>query len=333
MKLTRSYSLLEIVIVAAIVSGLTVLLGAMIQTSTYVNRDVWIHNEVADLGTRLADEVQGYLVQAVDNPLNSTPVQTLIGNQTVHPFRPTPRTEANNGVNFVPPGDLDFETPGNQGPGSTAATNFLLRPSFTFRMRYGFNPADGTPLEGAALSARDQIQNGMVRIRWVPDPNPRTYQAGLNPGEVTEAFLNRDINGDNIVTTGNTRRYLVGHLALEFLNPDGSPSASRLEIGRRSPVRVLWNATGANAPTPLLKPMFGQVPVDVNFDGDTADTNEVSADWVAYHRHLPSTGCTTNCQNEQAIQLNLTVLHDPIPGAAGNRETAIFRIQRVIAFR
>lgn len=333
---TRSFSLLEIVIVAVIVLALTVLLGAMIQTSTYVNRDVWTHNEVADLATRLADEAQSFLILAVDNPINVPPapvgtIPNLIGTQTVHPFRSTPRSDANN-ASFVPPADLDFETAGSQGPGTAAGANFLLRPSFTFRMRYGFDAA-GNPEEGAAMSARQQIQYGMVRMRWIPDPTPRRYAAGLNPGEVTEAALGRDINGDNVVSAGATQRYLVGHLVVEFLNSNGTPSANRLEIGRESPTRVLWNAPAPNAPNPLLRPIFGQAPVDNNFDSDTSDANEVSADWAAFHRHLPTVACVPTCQNEQAIQLNLTVMHDPFPGQAGRPEVAIFRLQRAVAFR
>ena len=34
-----------------------------------------------------------------------------------------------------------------------------------------------------------------------------------------------------------------------------------------------------------------------------------------------------------AVQLNLTVLHDPVPSGSGAPEVAIFRLQRIVAFR
>lgn len=337
----KGFTLIEVIVAAAIVGFLAIFLGATIQTSTYVNRDVWTHNEVADLATRLADEVQGYLVLGNDNPQNAPPVGvvgTVVGNSTNHPFLVTPRLADANTAAFVPTSDLDFETAGIQGAGTPAGLDYLRRPSITFRQRWGFDDVNGVPLEGAYLSPREQIQKGMVRVRWVPDPSPRRYGSALNPGELTEALINRDINGDGVITAGTTQRYLVGHMVVEFLNPDGTPS-SRFEIGRRSPTRVLWNAPGGNAPNPPLFPIFGQPAVDVDLDGTTGplggpvDGSDIPPDWAAFHRHYPNQACSGGCGFTPAVQLNLTVLHDPVPSGSGAPEVAIFRLQRVVAFR
>ena len=101
---------------------------------------------------------------------------------------------------------------------------------------------------------------------------------------------------------------------IEFLAPSGAVSTTtydRIQFGGDGPVRVLWNGEGGAPLNPALPAIFGLV-------GDTTATDVYSP---------------TNLATQEAFQLNLLVIHDPIAGAGGREVATVFRYQRVITSR
>lgn len=167
-------------------------------------------------------------------------------------------------------------------------------------------------VQGVVVMDRQSIEGGCVRFRWMADPNPRQYPGGSAAGLIAESFLERDLNGDG----DTTDEYEVGYMTMEFF--DAAPSAGgvlqqAVTFGDRGRTRVLWDG-GAGE----LRPIFSQLddpgtPADQSFD--------------AYDRDAGIN------PTQNAVQLNLTVLFDPIPGSSGAPETSVFRISRAVSPR
>ncbi|MCA8920256.1 MAG: hypothetical protein KDD82_00525 [Planctomycetes bacterium] len=328
----RGLTLLEVIFAVVLATGIALIVGAATQTATFMGREVAVANAVADMATEVGDELEARYVMAN----NESPID-FAGTQAA--LRPTPSN-----LTTLPP-----------GVGVPLGT-YRTRPSLTFRQRVGLTPNElwtldqshipattvyqglfggagsGAPpahrdpalndppfpdnrvasvIDGVRVSARQFIENGFVRFRWVPTDQPRLYDAPGNPGRMTESYIGRDLNGDGAI---NNETFEAGYIVIEFLAPSGAVSTTtydRIQFGGDGPVRVLWNGEGGAPLNPALPAIFGLV-------GDTTATDVYSP---------------TNLATQEAFQLNLLVIHDPIAGAGGREVATVFRYQRVITSR
>ncbi|MEZ6188750.1 MAG: prepilin-type N-terminal cleavage/methylation domain-containing protein [Planctomycetota bacterium] len=323
----RGFTLIELLIAVVLASGIALIVGAATQTATFMGREVAVANAVADMATEVGDELEARYVMSN----NESPID-FIGGQ--NELRPTPHA----GLPSKPPGL----------PESLAT--YRTRPSLTFRQRVGLTPnelwaTDTTAytglfggagsavppahrdvtlndppfpdnrvaqvIDGVRVSARQFINNGFCRFRWLPTPNPRVYDIPGDPGRLTETWIGRDVNGDGAT---NAESYETGFVVIEFLDPTGAVSTTtydRIQFGGDGPVRVLWNGEAGTAPTPPLPAIFGLI-------GNT----------TAADVYTP-----VNLATQEAFQLNLLVMHDPIASGGGREVATVFRYQRVIASR
>lgn len=152
---------------------------------------------------------------------------------------------------------------------------------------------NGAAEYGVRVSRTNQLLNGALEFHWV-----RT-------ATVVESATGLDINRD-----GDTNdSYAAGQMELRHFNSAGTEIAgSRVVLGGTGRVRFLWNhSTTSPAPTNRrLDPIFSQPPT----------TGTPPPDFRELGTAPPLVGIVA-APPAQGVLINLTVMHEPIPGPRG----------------
>lgn len=173
--------------------------------------------------------------------------------------------------------------------------------------------ADGAALvDGAVLTPTRREPGWLTRITFVQDTS---VHGGLFDERKHELDVpaGRDLDGNGVIDVLAVGQpdgdmldvFQLGRIEVQFLDANGLPvpfEGLRFGGGRTF---VLWNQTNA----PRLKPLFSKVE----------NGGEESS--------LPAEA------TDAALQLNLTVLHLPVPGADGRPEVRCLNISRAVSPR
>lgn len=258
------FSIVELVVVMAIASIIALVVGSAMVTSTLVNRETYVENEVVTVASRAADELARVLSQA---------------------------------DRFVSASTLSAQ--GDQ-----------------LRFQARWSTADGQPEFGIRLpdTLATPLVDGTGEIRWVADGT------GMNEsGQI-------DLNGDGDKTDNGVNAVGLGRLEVLYFNSAGTELEQyRTTIGGgtvrfvRRPCDVTPPATTAAPIFIFSRPPAPLFPVAVS-NPEGLRMNEI----VFTESETPS---------DPAVQLNLRVVHNPIPGGDGSRTLHLFTVRRVVARR
>ncbi len=257
-------SIVELVVVLSITSIIALMIGAAIVTSTIVNRETYVENEVISVASRAADELARVLSQA---------------------------------ERFV-----------------SATTLSAQGDRLRFQARW--STPDGQPLHGIRLpdTASTQLVDGYAEVRWVADG------AGLNEsGQV-------DLNGDGDMTDNGAGAVGLGRLEVLYFDGAGTELPQyRTTIGG-GPVRFVRRPCDVNPPAATPAPIF-------IFSRPPAPSFPVAASNPEGYRMTQVVATDAETTADPAVQINLRVVHNPIPGSSGARELHLFNVRRVVARR
>lgn len=173
--------------------------------------------------------------------------------------------------------------------------------------------ADGAALlEGAVLTPMRREPGWRTRITFVQDTgvyrglfDERKHKVDVPAGRDLDGNGVIDVLGIGLPDGDQLDVFQLGRLEVQFFDAAGLPvpfEGLRFGGGRTF---VLWNATNS----PRLKPLFSKVE----------NGGEESS--------LPAEA------TDAAVQLNLTVLHLPVPGADGRPEVRCLNISRAVSPR
>lgn len=257
-------TLVELVVVLAIASIIALVIGSAVVTSTLVNRETYVENEVVSVASGAADELARVLSQA-DRFVSATTLSAL----------------------------------GDQ-----------------LRFQARWSTADGQPEFGICLpdTLATRIVDGVGELRWVADG------PGLNEsGQV-------DLNGDGDMTDNGVNAVGLGRLEVLYFNAAGTELEQyRTTIGGGN-VRFVRRPCDVNPPATVAAPIF-------LFSRPPAPEFPVAASNPEGLRMTEIVRTEAESPSDPAVQLNLRVVHDPIPGPGGARELHLFNVRRVVARR
>ena len=316
---TRALTLIEVLIVLAFSSVFAVLIGSILQTSGHLSSDTAVAEEAVSLATRIADHVEERLLTAE----NVAPPTYI----TDRRYQPTPRSSPS-----APSG---------------ASSGFLSDPSYTFAQRIRVTPSQFARTAGDYLPAteanadqftevmfgayrgqtREMLLDGALRYVWSAETSPRRYASNLPPGVITEAVCDKDINGDGVISESPDEQYVVGVLTCRYLRDAGSSfeGAGNEEFAQTGRLHVLWNVSG--------KMPDGSAQPNGRRNNPLPPIFSIASLPASYGEADIANGSLTAGLRSTAIRLNITVLHDPIPGPAGQVNTSIYTVTRTIAPR
>lgn len=298
------FTLVEVVIVCAFAALFALFLMGAVRTSTLINRDTYVEGEVVEMATRTADELAGVISQAdrLNNCWDISNTRQVEGS--------SPRAGDN----------LLFQH---------RWANDSLQPIFGARIRSG----DPLSFSGVAPVGTDW----QIRAQWVEDTNVRY------PSPLSETAFNLDLNGDGAIDATPVR---VGHMEVRYYSDAAATTevvALRKVIGG-GVVRVVRDAYqvvgGAVRPVVIFsRPPATWGEVDADAMGDVvrteADTTPAlpSPEYARHNTATPWVYSAATGPADPAVQINLRIIYNPVPGAGGQAELHVMNLRRLVTRR
>lgn len=270
-------SLVEMAVVAGLAGLFVVFLAGTVVTSTTMNRDTYVENELVDLANRTADEVAGAI--------------SVAGRFT---------------------DAFDLSAAGDQ-----------------LEFQETWHDASFVRIYGVRLSAGALSPGGVKRLVWVQE---RTY---------AETAVRCDVDGDGFITAGSPGTIAIGRLELRTFVVSGSTRVEQTGMRRifgGGSVRFVRNALALGSVKMFSRPpMYANTATTMSLTETLRPTLVVrTSDDVAAGNPVVLTGETAEAeytpfegQPDPAVQINLRIVFNPIPGPGGRPELHAMNVTRI----